>query len=276
MGYFRITRRIYKYIELAQLEKLIGCSKFCDKQIISYEHLELLVDVIKNEMKKKGEKGIENANIDENIEENTKPLDTNTENANNNKTKSSASVTIRWLLENQPPLNIKEHLCNINLQESKFTYKDIIQRHTDIDYSKVKLDHISEGELKKQEKMFHKRMGEIQQRREQREYDRMVANLGPKKDSKYQIGKELRQMKSGMDYAANFILSFFLSFALGYFMGKYAMGYDTNMVYIYIYIYIVSCHGDHCVCDCTIGGNFFVYNKDYKSREVQTKSRTRI
>ena len=53
MVYFKINADIKKLIEKVALDKLIGCEKNCDQQLISYNDLELLVEVHNNRESKK-------------------------------------------------------------------------------------------------------------------------------------------------------------------------------------------------------------------------------
>ena len=84
MVYVKINQEIQELIKLASLKKLLGCEKFCDKQIISYEDLDLLTAVLNKRIK-------------------DKKLD-------------RVEIHLQKVVDNSQVLFINEHFCNSNLR----------------------------------------------------------------------------------------------------------------------------------------------------------------
>lgn len=56
MVYFKLTKQLLEYIYESKLEGLVGCQKYCDRQIISFAELEQVLLKLKNDLKVTKEK----------------------------------------------------------------------------------------------------------------------------------------------------------------------------------------------------------------------------
>ena len=168
MVYFKITKTILYLLIKYKKNRLLGCSKDCDKQFISYADLNLLVDIINSEKATKKPSQYEKFNSSLNLpkEENSKTLPSQAtqesqktpkskecpEKQKSDKkgfsifTEAEISASEKLLLkehlkigdvtEKEQPLYITEHLCNSNLKDNKSTTAEhIIESKNTIDYS---------------------------------------------------------------------------------------------------------------------------------------------
>ena len=53
MVYFKVNRLLARVIKLAELQgkAAIGCTKFCDKQLLSLDHIDICLSVIRQKVK---------------------------------------------------------------------------------------------------------------------------------------------------------------------------------------------------------------------------------
>ncbi|CAI2379645.1 unnamed protein product [Moneuplotes crassus] len=203
MVFVKINDEIKQLIKTAALKQLLGCEIHCDKQMISYNDLELLITVLNKRIK-------------------------------DGKLKELSTLTLREIVERSQVLFIDTHFCNQNLkfedevkEPEKITKKQ--EENTDnFKELKEKFEKkypLTEDEIKKHEKL----MFNVRNRVERRKYNKMVG------DNEYGEGHvrgEMQNYHQSLAFGSSFITLMFLGFAMGYYVGKYFFQLPDIQCYI--------------------------------------------
>ena len=209
MVYVRISQEIKELIQKAKLNRLLGCEKYWDKQIISYDDLDLLIAVLNKRIEQNNTKAI----LDKDVAKQQK-------------------IVLQKVVEGSQILFIKDHFCNNSLKVD-----DKLDETKDWDSSNDKNTEKSDktetfGEIKKRYEKEHpqtkediikheKNMNQIRARVERKKYNKMVG-ITDEDDITGQAGKGMRQYHESLAFGTSFITLMFLGFVLGYYIGKYA------------------------------------------------------
>jgi len=114
MVYVKVTAEIRELVQTAEMKRMLGCEKYCDKQIISFDDLELLATVLNLRLKHK----------DCSDEKCQHSLRKECKDTRSHGKPDYETVVIKNLVDNSQVLFIKEHFCNWSLKPDQDITQD--------------------------------------------------------------------------------------------------------------------------------------------------------
>lgn len=232
MVFVKINDEIQQLIKLAALKQLLGCEKYCDKQIISYEDLDLCIAVLNKRIKEKKLKEYDEEIKIQKVVDNSQVLFIKEHFCNNAlQPQDEAGITNTGKCFCYMTFPLGEEAKNNSMSKSKSKNSDTQKVGNGEKFGDVKKKFEKEHPQSEFEKQEHDKMlNKIRNRVERKKYNKMVGQ--PDEDEYGQAGKGMQQFQESIAFGSSFITLMFLGFVLGYYLGKYIFELPDLQCYV--------------------------------------------